>query len=101
MSNIAILELHPVGSELFLDYESFLNDLTNERLERLAGGQIISQVSATAAYRVVPNQGAMANQAGMFKSFDAAPNYTVSVQNILADWIVEDTAAFNYWEWFS
>ncbi len=99
MSNITILELYPAGSELFIDCESFLNDLTNERLESLLGGQIISQVTATGAYGVVPNQGAMANQAGMFRAFNAAPNYTISIKSILADWGIEDAVAFKNWEW--
>lgn len=99
MSNITILELYPVGSELFFDCESFLNDLTNEKLENLLGGQTISQVTVTAGFDMLPNQGAMANQARMFQAFDVAPNYTVSVKSILADWGIENSVALKNWEW--
>ena len=95
MANITILELYPAGSELFIDCESFLNDLTNEGLKSLLGGQIISQATATAGYQILPNQEAMANGIGMFGAFEAVPNYTISIKSTIADWGIEQS----YWEW--
>ncbi|AFZ35758.1 hypothetical protein Sta7437_2210 [Stanieria cyanosphaera PCC 7437] len=46
MTNIRLSELHPVGSELFQDSESFLNELNTEELgEILGGGSIVTHVT--------------------------------------------------------
>jgi hypothetical protein len=37
MANIKVSQLYPAGSELFLDSESFLNELTNAETEIIAG----------------------------------------------------------------
>jgi hypothetical protein len=39
MSNIRISELRPLGSDLFQDSESFLNELTNDEVHGLIGGR--------------------------------------------------------------
>ncbi|MGE5658249.1 MAG: hypothetical protein ACM37W_16725 [Actinomycetota bacterium] len=39
MANIKVSELHPAGSELFMDSESFLNDLTDMDTLSVQGGQ--------------------------------------------------------------
>lgn len=41
MANITISELRPAGTELFLDSESFINELTNEELNLNKGGLTI------------------------------------------------------------
>ncbi|WP_138499837.1 hypothetical protein [Nostoc sp. PA-18-2419] len=38
MATIKIFDLHPAGSELFLDSESYLNDLTDDELNSTQGG---------------------------------------------------------------
>ncbi|MDB9305030.1 hypothetical protein PN488_11690 [Nodularia spumigena CS-591/12] len=38
MANIVISDLRPAGSELFMDSESYLNDLTNDELNQTSGG---------------------------------------------------------------
>lgn len=38
MSNISISDLSVTGSELFTDSESFLNELTNDKLNIINGG---------------------------------------------------------------
>lgn len=38
MSSIKVNDLNPAGSELFQDYESFMNELTNEELGSVQGG---------------------------------------------------------------
>lgn len=43
MSEIKILELQAVGSELFKDPESFLDELSDRVLTRIEGGGIASQ----------------------------------------------------------
>ena len=50
MANIAISDLGPVGANLFLDSESFLNDITNEEMTNLLGGIFISIVWADKHY---------------------------------------------------
>jgi hypothetical protein len=50
MSHINISELKPIGSDLFYDSESFLNELTDEDITSVAGGMVISQVTVTAGY---------------------------------------------------
>lgn len=39
MANIIISELRPAGSELFQDSESFLNELTDQEMVGIAGGE--------------------------------------------------------------
>lgn len=38
MANIAISELRPAGTELFLDSEGFISELTDEELNLTKGG---------------------------------------------------------------
>ncbi|EAW44479.1 hypothetical protein PN465_00860 [Nodularia spumigena CS-584] len=38
MANIVISDLRPAGSELFMDSESYLTDLTNDELNHTSGG---------------------------------------------------------------
>lgn len=38
MANITISELRPAGTQLFLDSESFINELTNEEFNLTKGG---------------------------------------------------------------
>ena len=38
MATIKISDLHSAGSELFIDSESYLNELTNEELNTAHGG---------------------------------------------------------------
>jgi hypothetical protein len=38
MATIKISDLHPAGSELLLDSESYLNDLTDEEIKLTHGG---------------------------------------------------------------
>jgi len=46
MASIKIAELRPVGSELFQDSESFLNELNGQQeLSILGGGTVFSVVS--------------------------------------------------------
>lgn len=44
MSIIQILELSPAGTELFQDSESFLTELSDQEVEILGGGFIITSV---------------------------------------------------------
>ncbi|MEH2255407.1 hypothetical protein [Nostoc sp.] len=39
MSNIKISELYPLGSDLFQDSESFLNEMSNDEIQGLIGGK--------------------------------------------------------------
>ncbi|OUL37307.1 hypothetical protein BV372_02610 [Nostoc sp. T09] len=41
MPNIRISELYPLGSDLFQDSESFLNEMTNDEIEGLRGGGLV------------------------------------------------------------
>jgi len=45
MATIKISDLHSAGSELFMDSESYLNELTNEELNMAHGGS--TQVCVT------------------------------------------------------
>ncbi len=38
MANITIPDLRPAGSELFIDFESFMNELTDQELSAVNGG---------------------------------------------------------------
>ncbi|MDJ0732601.1 MAG: hypothetical protein QNJ47_00715 [Nostocaceae cyanobacterium] len=38
MANINVSELKPVGSDLFIDSDSFINDLMSEEFEQVLGG---------------------------------------------------------------
>jgi len=40
MATIEISDLRPAGSELFLDSESYLNEVTNEEMNNLSGGDV-------------------------------------------------------------
>jgi hypothetical protein len=55
MSIIKILELCPLGFNLFDDSENFLNDLTDQDSEVLTGGLAISQLSISAGFAVFSN----------------------------------------------
>ncbi|MDZ7960236.1 MAG: hypothetical protein RMY34_20525 [Aulosira sp. DedQUE10] len=55
MSIIEILELHPLGLNLFDDSETFLNDLTDQDSEELTGGLAISQVTVSAGFGILNN----------------------------------------------
>ncbi|NJL63519.1 MAG: hypothetical protein HC903_18900 [Methylacidiphilales bacterium] len=48
MANIEISQLHPVGSELFQDSESFLNELNEQELGAMGGGS--SELVTSAVY---------------------------------------------------
>ncbi len=39
MPNIKISELYPLGSDLFQDSESFLNEMSNDEIQGLIGGR--------------------------------------------------------------
>jgi hypothetical protein len=54
MSNIKISNLYPLGSELFLDLESFLDELTDKDALSLKGGMVVSQVTVTQGFLAVP-----------------------------------------------
>ena len=47
MSNLKISNLTTTGSELFLDSESFLDELTNQEIDNLLGGDSVSYVKTT------------------------------------------------------
>ena len=48
MANIDISDLRPAGADLFLDSESYLNDLTEgEVMNTLGGGKGISLISCS------------------------------------------------------
>lgn len=38
MANITITDLHPVGSDLFMDSESFMNELSDAEINGTKGG---------------------------------------------------------------
>lgn len=38
MANIEVNDIHPAGSELFADFESFLNELSNAEMDIRGGG---------------------------------------------------------------
>ena len=43
MANINISDLRPAGADLFLDSESYLNDLTEGEMTNTLGGQVQPQ----------------------------------------------------------
>jgi hypothetical protein len=45
MATIKISDLHSAGSELFMDSESYLNELTNEELNMTHGGSTPACIS--------------------------------------------------------
>ena len=64
MATIKISDLHSAGSELFMDSESYLNELTNEELNMAYGGTtpaclawsfatLASLVSSVASYATI------------------------------------------------
>ena len=50
MANINISDLRPAGAELFLDSESFINELTDEELKLTKGGSWWIVALAVACY---------------------------------------------------
>ncbi len=42
MANINISDLRPAGADLFLDSESYLNDLTQGEIEGVVGGKLVT-----------------------------------------------------------
>jgi hypothetical protein len=44
MFNISILNLHTINTALFTDLESFIDDLTDEELDRIEGGYMRSPI---------------------------------------------------------
>lgn len=53
MSSIQIVDLNPAGSNLFLDSESYLNELTQEELSLSGGGTPAYAVTALVVATVV------------------------------------------------
>lgn len=49
MARINISQLHPAGSELFHDTESFLDDLTSQETGSIAGGDGVGAILSNAA----------------------------------------------------
>lgn len=47
MANIKIANLHPAGSELFSDSESYMNELGDSELDATSGGSTPMCVTAT------------------------------------------------------
>jgi hypothetical protein len=52
MATIKISDLHSVGSELFMDSESYLNELTNEELNMAHGGSTPLCISYSIGFTV-------------------------------------------------
>ena len=54
MANIAINDIRPAGTELFMDSESFLLDLNHDEISNVNGGvtpyAVVALVSAVASY---------------------------------------------------
>ncbi len=65
MANITLSQLHPAGSELFQDAESFLNELSN--IDSISGGQIVG----TAATGTIATQAAVSNPFTLTKLAEA------------------------------
>ena len=54
MAVIKISELRPAGSELFQDSESFLNELNDQEMSTLGGGDVfITQATASLGVSIV------------------------------------------------
>lgn len=53
MSSIKISELQPTGLELFQDSESFLNELNDQEIGGIKGGQVVSQETVTVEMTIV------------------------------------------------
>ncbi|MGD1805131.1 hypothetical protein ACP6PL_06775 [Dapis sp. BLCC M126] len=53
MANITISELRPAGTELFLDSESFVNELIDEELSLTKGGFITTVVGPISPFLFV------------------------------------------------
>lgn len=50
MGNIRIAQLSAIGSELFQDTESFLQELREDEIKTIAGGVIVSQVTISVGF---------------------------------------------------
>ena len=55
MANIVISDLRPAGSELFMDSESYLTDLTEDDCNRFIGGIRVTLVTGAIFYYVDAN----------------------------------------------
>ncbi|MBE9009698.1 hypothetical protein IQ250_05720 [Pseudanabaenaceae cyanobacterium LEGE 13415] len=60
MSSIRISQLSAIGSDLFEDSESFLQELREYELKTVTGGLVISQVTVSLGYINPPDQIAVA-----------------------------------------
>ncbi|NJL63516.1 MAG: hypothetical protein HC903_18885 [Methylacidiphilales bacterium] len=83
MSSIKISNLSPLGSELFLDSESFLHELTeltNTETQSLKAGLVISQVTVTRGFLAVPE-----NYQDNYENFRVLPVY-LNVDTFGLDW---------------
>ncbi|MDZ8106220.1 MAG: hypothetical protein RM338_11440 [Nostoc sp. DedQUE12a] len=49
MASIKINDLHPIGSDLFQDPESFLNELSDRQITGVQGGLTVGTLSETLA----------------------------------------------------
>ncbi|GAC1468335.1 MAG: hypothetical protein NVS2B14_10180 [Chamaesiphon sp.] len=52
MATIAISDIYPAGSDLFMDYETFMTDLTDSELNDVSGGStpaILGFIAASSA----------------------------------------------------
>lgn len=55
MANITISELRPAGTELFLDSESFINELADEELNLTKGGiSVTTVVGPISPFLIIP-----------------------------------------------
>ncbi|MGB6297882.1 MAG: hypothetical protein WBF90_17095 [Rivularia sp. (in: cyanobacteria)] len=52
MASIKISELRPVGSELFVDSESFLNELNDQEISATVGAGTVASVVSQASISV-------------------------------------------------
>lgn len=86
MGNIRITQLSAIGSELFQDTESFLQELREDEIKTVTGGVIVSQVTISLGFLnpgdfVVFKSGdeeALRNLRGAFKEwFDFWHNHSI------------------------
>ena len=66
MANIKISDLNPAGADLFLDSESYLNDLTEGEMLVLTGGASPISTAFTCNYTCCPKQAIAAAQVNRF-----------------------------------
>ncbi|WP_138499835.1 hypothetical protein [Nostoc sp. PA-18-2419] len=64
MATIKISDLHPAGSELFVDSESYLNNLTDEELNRTQGGSSFGCIWISVQVSIVTYKAYQGYQAG-------------------------------------